>query len=182
VTLTYGGKYDGAFGSFATDGGPNHQLVSEEFMALLTEAEKRHLQFQPVIRKGRRKFFELIGPEGPPHVGVGGMKVGGWHCAECGHRSWGYWIEGMTIHSFVASSDLSPSLSGVFTVGVFPEIELAVTASRWSELLGRKGTRGFTSRPLGVVPDHEVVREPELPGPVGSKSDTRSMPDWYGAH
>jgi hypothetical protein len=163
VTLTYApSKYDGAFGSFGTDGGPNHQIVSEEFLAVLTPEEKRSLQFQPTARKRARKFFELIGPAGPPHVAVAGMKINGWRCTQCDHHTWGYWVEGMAISSFVARSDLPTALGGVFTVGAFPEIELAVTASRWKELLGQKGTRGFASRQIGVVPDREVVRCPEL--------------------
>ena len=162
MTLTYAGKYDGAFGSFGTDGGPNHQLVSEEFLALLKPDEKRKLEFQTTVRKGRKKFYELVGPEGPPHVAITGVKVSGWRCTQCDHRTWGYWVEGMAINSFVARSDLPPHLDGVFTVGAFPEIELAVTASRWKEMVGQKGTRGFASRQVGVVPDHEVVRRPEL--------------------
>ena len=103
MTLTYApSKYDGAFGSFGTDGGPNHQLVSEEFLALLTPEEKRRLEFQPTIRKRGRKFFELVGPKGPPHVAVAGMKISGWRCTKCEHRTWGYWIEGMAFHFFVA--------------------------------------------------------------------------------
>lgn len=164
VTLTYApSKYDGAFGSFGTDGGPNHQLVSEEFLALLTPDEKRSLEFQSTIRKLGRKFFELVGPEGPPHVAVAGIKISGWRCTQCDHRTWGYWVEGMAINSFVARSDLSALSRGVFTVGTAPEIQLAVTAPRWKELRGKKGARGFASRQVGVVPDHEVVRHPELP-------------------
>jgi hypothetical protein len=162
VTLKFATKYDGAFGSFASDGGPDHKIFSEEFLALLTLQEKRSLEFQPTIRKGRRKFYELVGPEGPPYVAIAGMKVNGWRCSECDHRVWGYWIDGMAIQSFVARSDLPTPQRGVFPIGTFPEIELAVTASRWKELLGQKGTRGFASRQLGVVPDHEVVRCPEL--------------------
>jgi hypothetical protein len=164
VTLTYAPrKYDGAFGSFGTDGGPNHQIVSEAFLALLTTEEKCHLEFQPTIGNGDRKFFELVGPEGPPHVAVAGMKISGWRCTQCDHRTWGYWIDGMAIGTFVARQDLPAQECGVFTVGLFPEIELAVTALRWKELVGKKGARGFTSRQLGVVPDHEVVRHPKLP-------------------
>jgi hypothetical protein len=163
VTLTYAGKYDGAFGSFGTDGGPSHQLVSEEFLALLEPDEKRSLQFQPTVRKGRKKFYELVGPEGPPYVAVAGITISGWRCTQCDHRTWGYWVEGMAINSFVARSDLSAQSNGVFTVGTFPEIQLAVAAPRWKALLDKKGTRGFASRQIGVVPDHEVVRCPELP-------------------
>jgi hypothetical protein len=155
-------KYDGAFGRLGSDGGPTHQIVSEEFLALLTPDERHSLRFQPTTRKRGRRFFELVGPEGPPQVAVADVKISGWRCTHCDHRTWGYWVEGMEIHAFVARSDLLVSSGGVFTVGTFPEITLAVTAPRWKELLGRKGTRGFASRVLGVVPDHEVVRRPEL--------------------
>ena len=65
--------------------------------------------------------------------------------------------------SFIARSDLPAPLPGVFTVGNLPEGQLAVTESRLKELIGRKGTRGFVSSPLGIVAKHEVVRQPELP-------------------
>jgi hypothetical protein len=96
-------------------------------------------------------------------VAVAGIKIRGWRCTQCDHRTWGFWVEGMAINSFVARSDLSARSSGVFTVGTFPETQLAVTARRWKELLGKKGTRGFASRHVGVVPEHEVVRRPDLP-------------------
>lgn len=163
ITLTSAGKYDGAFGSLGRDGGPNHQIVSEAFLALLRPDEKRRLEFQATERTGRNKFYELVGPEGPSPVAVTGLKISGWRCTKCDHRTWGYWVDGMDIRSFVARTDLPTHLDGVFTVGSFPEIELAITASRWKEMLGQKGTRGFASRPLGVAPDNEVVRRPELP-------------------
>ena len=163
ITLEYASKFDGAFGSIGMDHSPNHQIVSDEFLMLLTEEEKQALNFQPTIRKGRRKFYELVGPEGPPMVAVAGLKISGWRCTQCDHKAWGYWIEGMAINSFIAKSDLPAILAGVFTVGVWPQIQLAVSASRWKELVGRKGTRGFTYCALGVVADHEVVRQPELP-------------------
>ena len=164
LTLTYApAKYDGAFGIVGTDGGPFHQIVSEEFLELLTPHERERLQFRPTIRRARRKFFELVGPEGPPHVMVAGMEVSGWCCDQCDHREWGYWVEGCSFHSFIAKADLSPSQCGVFTVGTAPEIQLAVTAARWKELVGLHGTRGFVSQPLGVVPDHDLIRTAELP-------------------
>lgn len=164
ITLKYApDKYDGAFGSIGTDGGPQHQLVSEDFLLLLTPDERRGLEFQRTIGKGRKQFYELVGPEGPPHVAVAGLRLSGWQCTQCDNQTWGYWVDGMTINSFVARSDLPALVSGVFTVGTFPEIELAVTASRWKQLLDHKGTRGFVSRLLGVVPDYEVMRRPELP-------------------
>ena len=157
------GGYDGAFGSVGTDGGPTHQIVSTEFLALLSDEEKSRLDFRATIRKGRRTFHELIGPDGPPLVATSGLKPNGWRCTACEHRTWGYWIEGLAISSFIARCDLAQQLTGVFTVGVAPEIQLAVTAARWQELVGRKGTRGFTSCLLGVSPDHEVMRCPDVP-------------------
>ena len=159
ITLTYvAGKYDGASGFLGTDGGPNHQVVSEEFIASLTEDEKRGLEFQPTIRKGRKRFFELVGPEGPAYVAVSGINSSGQRLALCRRWAWSRWNAGMTMQSFVARSDLPGSLPGVFTLGTFPEVELAVTGERWKEILGRKGARGFVSSPVGVVPEREVLR------------------------
>jgi hypothetical protein len=163
--LTYAPKrYDGAFGSVGNDSGPEIQLVSEEFLSLLSPQESQRLDLRSVNRSGKaRKFYELIGPAGPPFVALAGLKISGWRCTQCNHRTWGYWCPELSIHSFIARSDLPSSVNGVFTVGSQPEIHLAVTASRWRELVGRKGTRGFTSQLLGVAPDREVVRIPDLP-------------------
>ena len=117
LTLQYAPSgYDGAFGSVGTDGGPTHQIVSAEFLALLSDEEKSRLDFRATIKKGRRKFYELIGPDGPSLVATSGLKPSGWRCSACGHRTWGYWIEGLAISAFIAREDLPPLLSGVFTV------------------------------------------------------------------
>jgi hypothetical protein len=138
-------------------------LFSEEFLNLLTLEERQYLKFQPVIRKrGARRFYELLGPAGPPLVAVAGMKISGWRCSQCGHRTWSYWVKALSIRTFIAASDLPPFLRGIFTVGIPPEIHWAVTSERWKTLVGQKGTRGFASNLLGVVPEREVVREPEL--------------------
>jgi hypothetical protein len=164
LTLTYASsRYDGAFGSVGTDGGPTHLLVSDEFLALLTPAERGNLELRPAVRRGRRKFYELTGPDGPPLVAVAGLPLSGWRCPACDYRLWGCPAEDLATDTFVARSDLPAPLPSVFTVGISPEIQLAVTAPRWKELAGRKGTRGFASHLLGVVPDGEVVRRPDLP-------------------
>jgi hypothetical protein len=156
-------RHDGAFGFIGPWGTTVLQIVSDEFIDLLTAEERGRLQFRAANGRGRvSRFYELAGPAGPPFVAVAGMKISGWRCTACGFRTWGYSIEGMAIESFVARSDVPAPLEGVFTVGVPPDIHLAVTAGRWQELVGRKGTRGFVSRLLGVVPDHEVVRHPDL--------------------
>jgi hypothetical protein len=164
LTLTYAPpRYDGAFGFVGHFGRTTLQLFSEEFLGLLTPEERQYLELRPVIRKGRaRKFYELLGPAGPPLVAVARMKISGWRCSRCGHRTWGYWVEGFSIRTFVAASDLPTFLRGVFTIGIPPEIHLTVTSERWKTLVGQKGTRGLVSNLLGVVPEHEVVRDPKL--------------------
>lgn len=167
LSLTYTPReYDGAFGTIGSESGSSIQLLSEEFLNLLSPRELRALALRPAKRRSlTRTFYELLGPTGPPFVAVAGLTVKGWRCTLCNHRTWGYWVDGLHINSFIAESDLPASrpLSGIFTVGVPPEVHLVVAAQRWQELVGRKGTRGFTSNLLGVVKDREVVRCPELP-------------------
>jgi hypothetical protein len=170
LTLEYAPRvHDGAFGHVGHEGTTTLQIVSEEFLRLLTAEELANLTLRPVFRKGRgRKFFEVTGPAGPPFVAAAGLEFAGWRCGACDHRTWGYWLEDMAIGAFVAKSDLPASPPDVFTVGIPPEIHLCATAQRWHELVGRKGTRGFVSTLLGVVPEHEVVRHPELATRNGS--------------
>lgn len=164
LTLEYASsRYDGAFGYVGSESGSTHQLFGEQFLELLSPQERAGLEFRLTIRKGRKKFFELVGPEGPALVAVEALEPAGWQCASCGHQSWGYSDDRIAINSFVARSDLAAILPGVFTIGRYPEIALAVTAARWKELVGRQGTRGFVSRLLGVAPENEVIREPTLP-------------------
>jgi hypothetical protein len=160
--LTYApSRYDGAFGRI---GGSYTEIVSEEFLALLSSEERHKLETRPVLRTGKkRRFHELLGPAGPDFVAVAGLPTSGWSCSGCGRLTWGYWIDGLSIHSFIASSDLPSPLQGIFTVGRPPEVYLCATGERWRELIGKVGVRGFTSRTLGVVSDREVVRRPELP-------------------
>jgi hypothetical protein len=169
--LTYATReYDGAFGEI---GGTTAQIVSSEFLSLLNDEERQRLIFRPVQWKSqRRRFYELIGPAGPPFVSVSGLAVDGWKCSGCGRSTWGYWIKGFSIHSFISRSELSEPMLGIFTVGSLPEVHLCATAPRWRELIGKKGVRGFVSQPLGVAPEHEAVFNPELPTLDGASNRT----------
>lgn len=165
LRLTYAPRqYDGAFGHVGSDGATYAQVLSQEFLALLSSQERQGLVTRPVARRAKsREFYELLGPAGPEFVAVAGLPVSGWRCSGCDRLTWGYWLDGFSMRSFVAASDLPRPLPGIFTVGRPPEVHLCATGARWRELVGKRGARGFVSRPLGVVRDREVVRRPELP-------------------
>lgn len=164
LSLSYApARYDGAFGTVGHHAGVHIQIVSQEFVDLLTPEETAGLELRPVTHTLRnRSFYEVLGPGGPRSVAVAGLPISGWRCAACGHRTWGYWIKGLTINSFIAADDLPRTLPGVFTIGAPPDVQLVATADRWRELVGRRGTRGFVSRRLGVVPISAVTRTPNL--------------------
>jgi len=170
LPLTYApGRNDGAFGNVGPSGSMSIEIVSREFIDLLVPEERSRLTLRQVTGKRRyARFFELTGPPGPSFVSVEGLAVQGWRCSACNHATWGHWIEGFAIHDFVAFADLPHPLPSVFTIGRFPDIRLCVTGDRWRQWIGKLGVRGFTSRPLGVASDGEVVRQPCLP-PLGSQ-------------
>lgn len=173
LSLSYApSRADGAFGYVGAEAGTRIEIVSDSFLGVLTESERSQLKLREVKRKGKgRDFFEVIGPGGLPFVGVSGLSVKGWRCEDCNGGVWGYWLPRLSMNSFVAARALPNPLPTLFTVGVPPEIYVCVTGVRWRELVGKVGVRGFTSRPLGVVPDHEVVVAPELPKRGRSRSD-----------
>ena len=91
------------------------QIVSKDFLDLLTTNEKAGLQLQRVMSNGRESnFFELVGPAGPPFVALAGMEPRGWRCTACVYRTWGYWVDGLAINSFIAKADIPATLLGVF--------------------------------------------------------------------
>ena len=156
-------RYDGASGGVGHEAGHLIEILSQEFLDLLTSEERQSLQLRPVTGEGRDRFFELVGPAGPPFVGAADLNPVGWRCGICGIRRVGSQTKDFTILRFVAQADLPSPLPGIFTVGGANEVNLAATATRWRQLVGRKGTRGFVSLMLGVVPDRELVREAEPP-------------------
>lgn len=153
------GGFDGGFISFS---GTILLAFSEEFLELLETAERARLEFLRLETTGRRTFYELVGPGGPPFVGAAGLPISGWRCRRCGRHEFGYYAEGFAIHEFVAKADLVPPVPDLFTVGEPPSVQLCVTAERWAGMVGLKGTRGLVTRQLGVVDDRRLVRFPEL--------------------
>ncbi|HEY8750408.1 MAG TPA: hypothetical protein VIM11_20660 [Tepidisphaeraceae bacterium] len=155
--------FDGWFGHVLPVGSTTIQIFAESFLELLTPSECRVLNFRAVEKApSKRTLYELVGPPTIPLVAVAGLPIDGWRCKQCGQRLWGYWIDGLNIVSFIARSDLPKPLPTMFTVGEPPEAKLCVTAERWRQLAGRKGTNGIKSSRIGVVDDEDVVRVPEL--------------------
>jgi hypothetical protein len=163
ITLTHvRSSYDGGFVLLANAW---LRIFSERFLELLSSVERERLQFRLVDRskRSRKTFFELIGPCGPPLIALAGRPVKGWRCPTCGARVFGYdYSPDVSISSFIAKSDLPAPLPQIFTIGTQPNVELCVTAQRWATMVDQSGTRGFVSGLLGVVPDDEVVRTPDL--------------------
>ncbi len=95
LRLTYAPpQHDGAFGHIGSDGSTRAEIVSEEFLALLSSKERQGLGTRPVARTGRsRRFYELLGPAGPPFVAIAGLPASGWRCSatSCGREAGWCW-------------------------------------------------------------------------------------------
>lgn len=158
--------YDGALGTLWHHGSAHAEMVSERFLALLTKSERDGLVLLEAQRRSRRgmRLFELVGPPGLPRVAARGVPVSGWRCPACALRFITRpYEEGVFITAFVAADDLPRPLPGAFTVGGPDWLHLCITGERWREMVGRPGTRGMVSEPLGVVRGADVVRDPDVP-------------------
>lgn len=140
------------------------RLFSSSFLQLLSDREKRRLEFRPIeqTKKTRKKYYELAGPNGPPTAYVSGINMSGCECETCGNRSFSFYAENSAIFNFIADDDLPDPLPEIFTIGRSPEIQLCMSSARWASIVGKKGTGGFTSTPLGVAPATQNERAPEF--------------------
>jgi hypothetical protein len=147
-------RCDGAFGHVGIQGNTCHQIVSKDFLDLLTPNEKAGLQLQRATSTGRASnFFELVGPAGPPFVAVAGMEPRGWRCAACTHRTWGYWVDGLAINSFIAKADIPVTL--------LCSIDCRTESRAHHSLAGSGTTYLGTSRFAGISPRSSAVGQPE---------------------
>lgn len=154
-------------GGFVLTGSGWSYIFSERFLALLFDSELAGLEFREVIcpPRCRTKFYELVGPIGLPLVGIRNLSPnGGWTCKECGGRVLGgYRRANFDLDYFIASDDLPQPLPDFFTVHCAGRVALAASAQRWSELIGRKDTKGILSDRVGVVSNEQLERFPQLP-------------------
>lgn len=149
-------------GGFTADKGYSYSFFSGEFLDQLSIDERARLQFREIKKRGRRSFWEIIGPRGVPTVAVAGLQPSGWSCSWCGRQTLSYFIPDMPIHSFVSRTTLPAPLPTLFTVTDGRSLQLCVTATRWDELREMRRSRGLISYLLGVVDPAEIIA-PVLP-------------------
>jgi hypothetical protein len=142
---------DGAVGNF----------FSEDFLSLLTKKEKGGLQLVPVIgpKRARKNFFKLRGGAVADFVGVPGFEgLCLDRCRRCKRALTIMYLRNNKLYSFLALGDLPKPLPTVFVVGHEENISLCMTRDRFSQLLGKPGTRNIASSRVWVVPDKQFVR------------------------
>ena len=154
-------------------------LVSQSFLDAQSPSERVALGPRPIDQtpydsaepdtwqsETHRAWFEVTGPPLVAPVAIRDRPMGGWRCDDCGARRWGSHfpkVGGFDV--FVAAMDLPSPLPSIFVIGgEGTGLTIAMTASRWSELVGTPSARGAMSSRLGVVHDPNLIlRRPELP-------------------
>ena len=83
--------------------------------------ERASLELREVTRSQRSRtvYYELIGPSGPPFVGLRDIAPhSGWICDDCGYRCFGYSRIGFDLHDFIAAFNTGLSGSGTISHAV----------------------------------------------------------------
>lgn len=145
------------------------RVYSQEFLDLLSAAERAHLSLLPVeLPAGdRRRFFELRGPAHLQPVGVRDLQADGQQCPECGRREVRVVDPrlrepGSILRTFVCAGDLPAPLPTVLTVGSGNDVALCVAQDRWAELRADRRACGLLTEPLGVVAAADCERQPRV--------------------
>lgn len=181
VPLSISSIEHGYEGGFTRDRLYHASFFSEKFLQLLSPDERAACAFRQVIlpARSRRRFYELITQPKIPFVGVAGLDASGWQCQICGQRYFGVDEPELPMGHFVCRADLPDPLPTCFSVGSPQSPYLSVTAARWSEIVGRPGTKGLLSHPLGVVPEEECDREPGLRKRWGTTCARCTEKPWF---
>lgn len=140
-------------------------VFSDEFLQqhmTLEERDNLHLVPVHVARPCKKQYYELIGPSGPSWTAVSTLEIRGWRCDTCGYQTFGYWDSRSDIHQLLARENLPNPLPEILTVGTAPDVELCMTADRWSQIVGKPGARGLIASQIGTAPAADVIATPEL--------------------
>lgn len=151
-------------GGFCGMGSGFRYVYSEAFLGLFQPHELVNLEFRPIVRdaRARKKYFELIGPSGPPFVAVKQIAASTSQCCECGRKKVSYFEnDDQPFPDFTQRSNHPNPIATIFTIGKLPYVKLCMRRDRWQSIVGKKNARGITSRRTGIVEDAFVDPDPK---------------------
>ena len=153
---------------------------SEEFLALLRPAERKRFTWRKIERPGRAKkvYYELLAASVVvPQTGVTGLpQQGGWRCETCGHSVFPQYVGYDWPLYWICATDLPGPLPTCFGVSHENSLALCMTAKRWRDLVGKRGTRGILSHDVGVMPPDRCDRAPKLKSVAELTAKTARLP------
>jgi hypothetical protein len=141
------------------------QFFSEDFLQRITKSERAQFEWRKVeiLRRTRKVFCEMIPRGYVPDVAVKGLKFDPLRCGKCESVLCLHFFSNATpIYQYVCGADLPKPLPTLFAKGFSYDFKLCMSASRWMELVGCRGTSGMTSRRIGVVAEELRDRSPKM--------------------
>lgn len=163
-------------------GGPSLTIVAERLLETFSESERAGFEWRPVTGASpRRVFFELVTHTPTiPYVLPAGPGLAAERCETCGFTWSPFYKGGALSDDCVSEADLPNPPRTLVAVNQWTRATLAVTESRWRELLGQPVLKGITGPPAPA----ERLRATSLPtqsGRVGVietvKEDVPCLPD-----
>jgi len=130
------------------------EFFSESFLKLLKPKERSAFDWRPVHfkKRSRKAFYEIRPRTIVPLVAVKGMKFSAIRCKSCKTlRGLHCFSQDTPIYKYISASDLSKPVPSCFVIGLPASFNLCFTRKRWLELVGKPGTKGLVSTPIGVV-------------------------------
>jgi hypothetical protein len=130
------------------------RFVSADFRELLTPRERAQFDWREVVvqKPSRKTFYELVPVSFVPFVPVKGLNFALVICDACKNfRSVHSFNKGSSIYHYLCVSDIPKPLPSCFAAGWPHAFDLCFTKERWLNLVGRPGTKGMVSNPIGVV-------------------------------
>lgn len=139
-------------------------IVSEPFLAALSENERKTFEARPVKwkRTRRHQFFELMPFQFVPLGAVKGLEVEGWRCDACDRRVFG---NGSVLGwgaEVACRQSLPKESADFFFAGNDKDVHLFCSRHRWKEMAGNKWARKLLGEPLVVVDQSEFEANPLL--------------------
>lgn len=143
--------------------GPSLSVYSNQFLALLSPAERESFTWRPVDvpRAGEQEFYEMIPGVTASYVIRKGRAASFRICEECGWKwSLPRYVPGLPFLS-ISVKDLTAPPGGMFATGDRAKPHLAAGEERWAELVGQVGMRGIKGSIVALIPESDVERHPE---------------------